>query len=405
MPDHSATHSRRPRVLHISADFPDLIAAEKTPVIKRLIELVGDHFDHRVISLNRRTPSLAQTAAILAGRSEPVEEASLRAFDRGECLVYFAPSRGLLHATMLDRLARWIVARLADQGAIPDLVIGHKLTVEGLIAQHVAAHFSIPYALTIQGNTDQKILAFRPDLVRRFSSIYHGAASVFCFAPWAQRAVEQRLGQRAEQTIAMPCPTVHDDVHAPITGGNAVISVFHLRNHAIKNLGGLVTAMRSLNTAGQPCSLQIFGGGSAEETVACAKIIGDAPGISLMGPRTHDELGAIMNGAIAFVMPSRRESFGLVFVEALFAGLPIIYPKGASIDGYFDCLPFAIGVDARDANDIARALRTAIAHEQELKAALAEWQQAGGLERFTRAAISRTYARGLGIALADRKGP
>jgi glycosyltransferase involved in cell wall biosynthesis len=398
--DRSVEHGGRLQVLHLSADFPDPIIPHKTPVIDRLIELVEDRYDHRVISLNRRIPSPAQAAAVLAGRAGPVEEASVMPFGRGECLTYHAPPRGLLHATMLDKLAGWIARRLEETNAVPDLVIGHKLTIEGILAQRIAERFGIPYALTIQGNTDQKILAFRPDLVRRFGTIYHGAATVFCFAPWARRAVERRLGERAGPTLAMPCPTVHDTIRTPSASGSNVISVFHLRNHAIKNLAGLVAAVRAIAAAGQPCSLRIFGGGTPEETAACAAIIDDAPGIALMGPRTQDELGPIMNSAVAFVMPSRRESFGLVFVEALFAGLPIIYPKGASIDGCFDGLPFAIGVDARNTAEIAQAICTVIAQEQALKAALAQWQAAGGLERFTRAAIAATFSQGIDAALA-----
>jgi glycosyltransferase involved in cell wall biosynthesis len=321
------------------------------------------------------------------------------AFAEGECLEYRAPPRGVLHATMLDRLAAWIIRHLVDNETSPDLVIGHKLTVEGLLAKTIAEHFGIPYALTIQGNTDQKILAYRPDLARRFAAVYHGAASVFCLAPWARQAVERRLGVRTGASFDLPCPTVNDTIRPPNNGGESMISVFHLRNHAVKNLAGLVTATRRLATTGDPCKLQIFGGGTPEEMQACAAIIGDTPGVALMGPRTADQLGPIMNNAMAFVMPSRRESFGLVFIESLFAGLPIIYPKGASIDGYFDGLPFAIGVDARSTQDIAQAIRKAVLQEQALKAALSTWQQAGGLERFTRAAIAQTFGRGIDTAL------
>lgn len=125
--------------------------------------------------------------------------------------------------------------------------------------------------------------------------------------------------------------------------------------------------------------------------------------MELMGPRSQAELGSIMNGAAAFVMPSRRESFGLVFVEALFAGLPIIYPKGASVDGYFDSLPFAIKVNARSKHEIGQAICHAVAHQAQLKAALAKWQSDGGLAQFTRAEIARTYAKGVDAALASRR--
>ena len=57
----------RPRVLHLSADFPDPINPANTPFIARLIDLVADAHDHQVISLNRRSPTLAAAARIAQG--------------------------------------------------------------------------------------------------------------------------------------------------------------------------------------------------------------------------------------------------------------------------------------------------------------------------------------------------
>ena len=38
----------------------------------------------------------------------------------------------------------------------------------------------------------------------------------------------------------------------------------------------------------------------------------------------------------AFTMPSKKETFGLVYVEALLQGLPILYTRGEGIDGFYD---------------------------------------------------------------------
>jgi len=302
---------------------------------------------------------------------------------------------------MLNRLASWIVERVLGQAAMPDLVVGHKLTVEGILAREVARQLGLPFAITIQGNTDDKILRLRPDLRQQFARIYHEAACVFSFAPWARRAVEQRLGHRTALTLDMPCPTVFDAVRAPIPNGNALISVFHLRNHKTKNLSGLTAAMLTLEADRNPAILHVIGGGSEADTAACQAIIARAPNMTLTGPRSQDELGPIMNRAIALVMPSMRESFGLVFIEALFAGLPIIYPKGASIDGYFDGLPFAIAVNAKSPRAIADAMRHVFAHETDIKGALADWQERGGLERFSRSAIRSTFNQGLQGAITS----
>lgn len=405
MPDPLSEHARRPKILHLSGDFPDPINPDKTPVVARLIDLVGDRYDHRVISLNRQSPGPFQAVSLLVGGCAPVPEESLVDFAGGFAVNYLAPPKGVLHATMLNKLADWIADRLIQEEAFPDLVVGYKLTVEGLIAQAVAARLGVPYALTIQGNTDQKILLARPDLWARFHTVFHEAACVFSFAPWARRAVVRRLGERSGPTLDLPCPTVHDTIYTPVADGTALISAFHLRNHRIKNLAGLGAAMRDISVGNQRCKMHIYGGGSREQTAHCAAIVAGIPGIELMGPRTPEELGPIMNGASAFVMPSLRESFGLVFVEALFAGLPIIYPKGASVDGYFDGLPFAIKVDARSTRQIGEAIYHVLAHEKELKAALAQWQNAGGLTRFNRGTIARTFAKGLDAALASHQAP
>lgn len=403
MPDSLNEHSKRPSILHLTGDFPDPINPDKTPVIARLIDLVGDRYEHRVISLNRQSPSLSQIMGLLSGSIAPVQEQSIVSIPRGFALNYLAPPKGVLHASVLSRLAEWIAQLLVHQDAVPSLVVGCKLTIEGLVAQDVAKRLSIPYAVIIQGNTDEKILSARPDLAERFRKVFHEAACVFAFAPWARRAVVQRLGERRGLTLDLPCPTSADTIHPPAEGGTTLISVFHLRNQRTKNLAGLAAAVRGLPSANRPCEVQIYGGGGSGETAECAAIVAGVPGMELMGPRTQHELGSIMNGAAALVMPSRRESFGLVFVEALFAGLPIIYPEGTSVDGYFDDLPFAMKVNARSKHDIGQAICHALANERELKSALAKWQNAGGLARFTRKAIAKTYAEGLDVALASHQ--
>ncbi|MGB7371031.1 hypothetical protein [Erythrobacter sp.] len=50
----------KPAILHVSGEFPDSFQTVKTPVIRRLIDLSADVFDHNVVSLNRETFSKVQ---------------------------------------------------------------------------------------------------------------------------------------------------------------------------------------------------------------------------------------------------------------------------------------------------------------------------------------------------------
>ena len=146
-------------------------------------------------------------------------------------------------------------------------------------------------------------------------------------------------------------------------------------------------------------TLTIIGGGDGDDRQRVRALIGNAANIALAGHVPAEQLRARLNAAKGFVLPSRRESFGLVFIEALFAGLPIVYPAGAAVDGYFDGLPFAVRVDARDPAAIAAAMRHLLAEEASLKAALAEWQGSEDARRFTRPAIADAYAASLRAGL------
>src|SRR3546814_19749821 len=100
---------------------------------------------------------------------------------------------------MLHRLGDWL-AQWAIEHGTPDLIVAHKLTIEGIAAFHAAQHFGIPYALTLQGNTDCRILAARPDLKPELARIWRSASAIFAFAPWPVRSEERRVGKECVRT-------------------------------------------------------------------------------------------------------------------------------------------------------------------------------------------------------------
>ena len=384
------------RILHVSADFPDPFDTSKTSVIRTLLDLTEEQFGHRVISLNRRSPSLHKFGwDLLARFGKPELKTQTQAFKFGEALVYDAPPLGWYHATMLRELGDQIGDAIGDQY---DLVIGHKLTVEGLVVSEISKRIGVPFGVCIQGDTDTKILRARPDLAAAFGRIFHQAEIVFPFTPWALREVEARLGARKGPTMLLPCPTDLDVPLRPKPEGQGIISAFHLKNYRRKNLAGMVAAMQILRQESS-VGLSIIGGGTEQDEAHCRRISGQLNTIVFEGRLGRGSIRQRMNEAVGFVLPSLRESFGLVFIEALFAGLPIVYPRGTSIDGYFDDLPFAIAVDARNPSDIAGAIRKIMREELTLKAQLEDWQRSTRAEQFMRSEIAKTFTQGLECAI------
>lgn len=63
-----------------------------------------------------------------------------------------------------------------------------------------------------------------------------------------------------------------------------------------------------------------------------------------------------------YIMPSNPETFGLVYVEALSQGLPIIYGSGQGFDGYFDNGFVGYRAQAFNVQDIKEAIKKTISN-------------------------------------------
>lgn len=382
-------------IVHVSSDFPDSVEAFKTPVIRSLLDLTSASFRHEVFSLNRKSPSVSHMVGdILRNPLKPRLAVEATPFEKGTALVYHAPPRGLYHAAMLTQLGDWLAQRLS-QATLPKLLIGHKLAFEGFVVARAAKQLGIPYGISIQGGSDTKVLAARPDLSQALRRIFHGASVVFPFAPWSLDAVERRLGKRDGLTVMLPCPTDLDVPRDPTPDGTGLVTTFHLKNHRRKNFKGMVEALRLLEKEGSAPELTVIGGGSDQDLAACKAVAHGQRAVKFAGALDRDGVRAAFADARGFVMPSLRESFGLVFIEALFAGLPIAYPEGTAVDGYLDGLPFALRMDARDPASIAWAMRELNTKEAMLKASLAQWLKSKDAQRFTRAEIARKFTSGL----------
>jgi len=78
--------------------------------------------------------------------------------------------------------------------------------------------------------------------------------------------------------------------------------------------------------------------------------------VVFLGPQTHEELAGLFRGAVAVVVPSFSETFGLVALEAAASGTPVVAAASgglpeAVVQGRTGCL-----VDSRDPADWARVI-------------------------------------------------
>jgi glycosyltransferase involved in cell wall biosynthesis len=380
------------RILHISCDFPDVLAANKTQAIKRLVDATPE-YRHVVYSLNR-----------VDGLSgvEVLEYAPDRL-----AIAYRAPPKGILLKTRLEAVAARILSDIAERKSAFDVVHAHKLTIDGIVGHSIALKLALPIVFSIQGDTDLKVVSARPDLKAVFARHVADAATLFPFAPWAAREVNRIFAGAEDKSRLLPVMPAKDELTAASPTGTAkLVSVFHLDSWRRKNLSGLARAVKLLSSRIPGVELDVYGSGSPNSFLEAREALAKAGAGSLVhlaGPIANAEITSRLKHYAAFVLPTLRESYGLVHAEALFAGLPVVYSQGMGIDGLLPQSDYLAGCDPRSPASIAAAMEKLVQSEAHAKQTLRQAQIRGDLDAIRCDAVLETYRAAVAQVLRRTK--
>lgn len=317
-------------VLHVSGDYPDRFQPEKTPVVQRLVDDLSVHCRNVIISINRV--------------STPAQEAIRRDGDLFS-ICYFSPPLGLFQAFFLDRLSKRIISLLDEHGINPDVAIGHKFTIESYVVWRVAKHLHIPYVAAFMGNSDRKIYRLKPHYWRRYRQIAREASGVVFPTMWCRDYFS--LNKLVDQSVSVErgvhvIPYISAEYLRPVSSQPVNVKHFvvvcRLDVWRIKNLHRLIEAIAVLRRESADWQLDIVGAGSLKAEAAVRGLItqsGAGAGVRMLGGKKREEIDALLPAYSAMVMPSYPESFGLVYLEALAQGVPVMTAKNSGFDGFF----------------------------------------------------------------------
>lgn len=196
----------------------------------------------------------------------------------------------------------------------------HRLGLPTIVATHGMLE---PQALALKTWKKRAALALyqRRDLV--LADMLHATAP-------REAAHLRGFGLRQPIVVAPPgirLPEYDGDRHDVVPGPNVVL--FFSRIHPIKNILGLIGAWAELRP---PHWRLVIAGpddaGHGAVVLGAIRGAGIADSVTFRGPVYGSEKDALFRSASLFVLPSFTENFGIVVLEAMSFGIPVITTTG-----------------------------------------------------------------------------
>lgn len=253
-----------------------------------------------------------------------------------------------------------------------DLCHAATLFSDGGLAYKIFKKYNVPYVVAVR-NTDISFLNKLPHTWLAGHKILSNAEKIIFISPVLMdrfskhKVIRPILPKIRKKMIMIPNGVEdyfinHVNHNTRESRGNGVVYVGDFSTN--KNVVRLCDAVTQLSKENgfRDIKLTLVGGGGKVGKAADCNVdewIKKYPNIiDFVGPIYDKEmLCEVFNRHSLFAMPSIKETFGLVYLEALSQNLPVVYTKGQGIDGLFD-ESVGVRVNPLSVNDIKCAIKS-----------------------------------------------
>lgn len=243
-----------------------------------------------------------------------------------------------------------------------DIVHSHTLFTSGNIAYNIKMQYGKKYIVAVRGSDVNTFLKYRIGLRKRAVDILLNAEKIiFLSKTYKNIVLDKYIPRKFNKQIENKSLVIPNGINnlwfennnlLPKKFSDKEINIIQVaRLDKNKNHYTTIKAIKRLRGKGINVKLHLVGDGVLKEKIVEVSNK-NKDFISYYGSLTRNEIKKLYEKMDIFVMPSKYETFGLVYVESISQGVPVIYTKEQGFDGYFNEGDVGYPVKYNDYNEI-----------------------------------------------------
>lgn len=265
---------------------------------------------------------------------------------------------GAVPAKIKDTIGKWAIRilyrRIKSLFGKPDIVHAHFLDM-GVLAADLCRRENIPLVITEHSSSVNKE-SLPETTVKRLKFAYRSSEKVLAVGNALAESIKKYTGVQPvvlPNILNMPAPVQNIQSENP-GGGLCFLSAGNLVER--KGFDVLIEAFAIFAEAKPEASLLIMGGGPEEKRLKTqVKKLGLSDKITFYGPYQRLDFARELTKADVFVLATKLETFGVVFIEALSFGVPVIATRSGGPEDFVN-ESNGLLVDVDDVQGLAQAM-------------------------------------------------
>lgn len=249
-----------------------------------------------------------------------------------------------------------------------DLIHAHVALPDGYAAAMLAKEIGVPLVVTIHGQ-DVQYTVHRSVACRKALAYALEQAAQVIVVSWKLRHLVDQFFDLGERTIVIPNgvdPEAVCDAVAAGEAGPVLLSVSNLL--PTKGIALNIEAVAALKDSHPNLNYRVVGGGREEKSLReLVSKRGIANKVSFLGRQPHARVMQEMANCTVFSLPSWQEGFGVVYLEAMASGKPVIGCQGEGIEDFVEHGETGFLVEPRDVPSLVDTIGFLFEHATEAR--------------------------------------